>query len=44
MSRDIDSGKKSDESGTNVNTSFPVKIVAKHFSRQELREHSSLQH
>jgi len=37
--------KKSDESGTNVNTSFSCKNCGQTFNaRPECREHSSFQH
>ena len=45
MNRSIDSGEKSDESSTNVNSSFSCKDCGQTFnSRQELKEHSSTQH
>jgi hypothetical protein len=45
MSRNIDSGEKSDESGTNVKSSFSCENCGQSFnSRQELKEHSSSQH
>jgi hypothetical protein len=45
VSRNIDSGSKSDESSTNVNSSFTCeKCSTKFSSRQELKEHFSSQH
>jgi hypothetical protein len=45
MNRDIDSGKNSDESSTDVEASFSCENCGKSFnSRQELKEHSSSQH
>jgi hypothetical protein len=45
MNRDIDSGKNSDESSTDVEASFSCENCGQSFnSRQELKEHSSSQH
>ena len=45
MNRDIDSGKNSDESSTDVEASFSCENCDQSFnSRQELKEHSSSQH
>lgn len=45
MSRDIDSGKRSDESSTNAKSSFSCENCGQSFnSRQEFKEHSSSQH
>ena len=45
LHRNIDSGKKSDESSTNVTSSFTCeRCNTKFTSRQELKEHSSSQH
>ena len=45
LNRNIDSGEKSDESSTNVGTSFTCeKCNTKYTSRQELKEHFSSQH
>ena len=45
LNRNIDSGEKSDESSTNVDSSFTCeKCNTKFTSRQELKEHFSSQH
>lgn len=45
MNRDIDSGKNSDESSTDVEASFSCENCGQSFnSREELKEHSSSQH
>ena len=45
LNRNIDSGEKSDESSTNVASSFTCeRCNTKFTSRQELKEHSSSQH
>jgi hypothetical protein len=45
LNRNIDSGEKSDESSTNVGSSFTCdKCNTKFTSRQELKEHFSSQH
>ncbi|MGB9168130.1 MAG: hypothetical protein WCB31_04295 [Nitrososphaeraceae archaeon] len=45
MNRDIDNGKNSDESSTDVEASFSCENCGQSFnSRQELKEHSSSQH
>lgn len=45
MNRNIDSGKNSDESSTDVEASFSCENCGQSFnSRQELKEHSSSQH
>ena len=45
LNRNIDSGEKSDETSTNVNSSFSCeKCNTKFTSRQELKEHFSSQH
>ena len=45
LNRNIDSGKKSDETSTNVGSSFTCeKCNTKFTSRQELKEHSASQH
>ena len=45
LNRNIDSGEKSDESSTNIDSSFTCeRCNTKFTSRQELKEHSSSQH
>jgi hypothetical protein len=45
LNRNIDSGEKSDETSTNVDSSFSCeKCNTKFTSRQELKEHFSSQH